>query len=104
MRTTSEVVRAAVDHFDFDACTPPVEPERRQISVRLSAEQRLMLKRVATRKKTSIGELLRLAVEALPAPKGKLGQVKFAAVKPKAVLAKKASLANKLSAKSRTKR
>jgi Arc/MetJ-type ribon-helix-helix transcriptional regulator len=61
----SEVIRAALENFDFAACEPEVTPHR-QISVRLSAEQRAMLKRYARLKDVSVGELLRLAVDALP--------------------------------------
>jgi len=102
LRTTSEVVRAAIDGFDFESCTPHVEGARRQISVRLSPEQRATLKRTATRKRASIGELLRLAVEAMPAPKGNAK----ARVAPKAAATpkKKTVTAKKASPKSRAKR
>jgi len=102
LRTTSEIVRAAIDGFDFESCTPHVEGARRQISVRLSSEQRAVLKRTATRKGVSIGELLRLAVEAMPAPKGNAN----VCVAPKAAAApkKKAVSPKKASAKSRAKR
>jgi len=102
LRTTSEVVRAAIDGFDFESCTPHVEGARRQISVRLSPEQRAMLKRTATRKGTSIGELLRLAVESMPVLKGNAK----ARVAPKTVASpkKKAVAGKKASAKSRAKR
>jgi len=102
LRTTSEVVRAAIDAFDFDGCTPRVESAHRQISVRLSPEQRTALKRTAARKKTSIGELLRLAVEAMPVSKGNgRGRV---APKAAATPKKKAVLPKKTPAKSRAKR
>jgi hypothetical protein len=71
LKTASEVVRLAMDNFDFERCQPPHEPHR-QISVRVSADQRSTLKRYAKKKDASVGELLRLAVEALPAkPKKK---------------------------------
>ena len=66
LKTSSEVVRLAMDNFDFERCQPSHEPHR-QISVRVSAEQRATLKRYAKKKDVSVGELLRLALEALPA-------------------------------------
>ncbi len=70
--TASEVVRTAISGFDFDACVPTRDPHR-QISVRITADQRATLKRYSRIKNASVGELLRLALEALPAkaPKGK---------------------------------
>ena len=64
LKTASEVVRLAIAQFDFEACTPDHEPHR-QISVRVAAAQRAMLKRYARSKDTSVGELLRLALEGL---------------------------------------
>lgn len=68
--TTSDVIRAALDQFDFAGCQPEVIPHR-QISVRLNAEQRANLKRFSRVKGVSVGELLRMAVESMPAPKAK---------------------------------
>ena len=65
MRTASEVVRFAIQTFDFEGCEPTRDPHR-QISVRVSGDQRAMLKRYAKTKDASIGELLRLALESLP--------------------------------------
>jgi hypothetical protein len=65
LKTTSEVIRASLNDFDFAACKPDATPHR-QISVRLSAEQRATLKRYARLNDVSVGELLRLAVDALP--------------------------------------
>ncbi len=64
LKTASEVVRLAIGQFDFEACTPSREPHR-QISVRVAAAQRAMLKRYARSKDTSVGDLLRLALEGL---------------------------------------
>jgi len=64
-KTSSEVVRTAIAGYDFDGCEPSRDPHR-QISVRITAEQRATLKRHARQKDASIGELLRLALEALP--------------------------------------
>lgn len=68
--TASEVVRQAIQQFDFEKCTPPSEPHR-QISVRMTPDQRAMLKRYAVKKDTSVGELLRLAIDSLPAKRVK---------------------------------
>ncbi len=65
LKTASEVVRFAITTFDFEGCEPTRDPHR-QISVRVSPEQRAMLKRYGKSKDASIGELLRLALEALP--------------------------------------
>ena len=71
LRNASEVIRMAVEQFDFAGCNPIREPHR-QISVRVGASQRATLKRQARAKDVSVGELLRLAIEALPAkaPRG----------------------------------
>ena len=65
LKSASEVVRLAIAQFDFERCEPGQEPHR-QISVRVAAPQRAMLKRYARSKGTSVGELLRLALEDLP--------------------------------------
>jgi Arc/MetJ-type ribon-helix-helix transcriptional regulator len=65
LTSTSEVVRMAITRFDFAKCRPEQIPHR-QISVRLSGEHRATLKRQARLKDVSVGELLRLALEALP--------------------------------------
>ncbi|MCF7687667.1 MAG: CopG family transcriptional regulator [Cephaloticoccus sp.] len=69
--SASAVIRAALERFDFAACQPQVTPHR-QISVRLSLEQRTTLKRFAKIKGVSVGELLRMAVEDLPRTKPKV--------------------------------
>ena len=66
--STSEVVRLAIREFDVGSYRPVVE-EHRQISVRLSARVRSFLAQTAKRKKVSVGEVLRAAIEALPAAK-----------------------------------
>ncbi len=58
--TASEVVRAAISNFDFATCQPDRDPHR-QISVRITADQRATLKRYSKQKDASVGELLRLA-------------------------------------------
>ena len=64
LKTASEVVRLAIEQFDFDACDPDHEAHQ-QISVRISGPQRAMLKRYAKGKNSSVGELIRLALEGL---------------------------------------
>ena len=63
--TASEVVRTAITGFDFETCEPNRDPHR-QISVRITNDQRATLKRFSRKKNASVGELLRLAIEALP--------------------------------------
>lgn len=70
LQSASEVVRLAMDQFDFERCDPQTVPHR-QISVRITTDQRAMLKRYAKKKDTSVGELLRLALEGLPAKASK---------------------------------
>lgn len=70
VETASEVIRAALERFDFASCQPEVTPHR-QISVRLTAEQRANLKRFARVKAVSVGELLRMAVDDMPLKKPK---------------------------------
>jgi Arc/MetJ-type ribon-helix-helix transcriptional regulator len=70
LKTASEVVRMAIDKFDFEGCKPQRDPHR-QVSVRIGATQRAMLKRYAKKKNASVGELLRFALEALPGSKPK---------------------------------
>jgi hypothetical protein len=69
-KTASEVVRTAISGYDFETCAPSRDPHR-QISVRITADQRSMLKRYARQKDASVGELLRLALEDLPVKPGK---------------------------------
>lgn len=64
LKSASEVVRLALDEFDLDRCEPGHEPQR-QISVRISAQQRATLHRFAKSKDSSVGELIRLALESL---------------------------------------
>ena len=67
--TASEVVRTAIAGYDFESCEPSRD-RHRQISVRITPDQRSMLKRYARQKDASVGELLRLALEPMP-PRGK---------------------------------
>lgn len=65
LKTASEVIRMAIDEYDFDGYKPVADPHR-QISVRISGRQRATLRRFARAKRASVGELLRLALESLP--------------------------------------
>lgn len=69
-KSVSEVVRQAVTEFDFEDFNPHREPHR-QISVRLPGDLRVLLNRNARRKRASLGELVRAALEALPLTKAK---------------------------------
>lgn len=69
LNSASEVVRTAIENYDFEDCAPTRDPHR-QISVRITLDQRAMLRRYAKQKDASVGELLRCALEAVPA-KGK---------------------------------
>ena len=62
--SNSEVVRAAISEFDFATCRPEQE-QHRQISVRIAPDQRAALQRYSRQKDVSVGELLRMAIEAL---------------------------------------
>lgn len=64
-KSASEVVRLALSSYDFETCDPVRDPHK-QISVRVTTDQRSSLRRYARQKDASVGELLRLAVESLP--------------------------------------
>lgn len=64
LTSASEVVRLALEGFDFETCDPVRDPHK-QISVRVTTDQRAILRRYARQKDASVGELLRLAVDAL---------------------------------------
>lgn len=70
LSSTSEVVRHAIAEFDLAKFESETE-ERRQISVRLDGGAKAALVKTAKRQKTSIGEIVRAAVESLPEKKGK---------------------------------
>lgn len=62
----SEIIRHAISVFDYQAFEPDMQGHR-QISVRLPLKQKATLLRLARQKGVSVGELLRVALEALPA-------------------------------------
>lgn len=59
----SDIIRTALERYDF-ANVIVLKPSQLQISVRLSAPIRQNLRRIARTKHTSIGQLVRAAVEA----------------------------------------
>ncbi len=65
-RSVSEVIRSALETFDYSQFQAD-RPEHRQISVRLPQEIKKTLLRQARIKRVSAGEILRAAIEAMPA-------------------------------------
>lgn len=61
--SVSAIIRAALEQYDFSDVLV-VHPSQLQISVRLPLELRRLLKRTARSKSTSVGHLVRAAVEA----------------------------------------
>jgi Arc/MetJ-type ribon-helix-helix transcriptional regulator len=91
VKSKSEVIRDAIESFDYDRFQREAEPHR-QISVRLPVAQKRDLSKLARQKKVSLGELLRAALESLPdAPVRAAGnhKPKDTTVIPKATKAKK---------------
>jgi predicted DNA-binding protein len=73
-KSVSDIIRAALGRYDFTDVLV-LHPAQLQISVRLPVEIRRQLKKTARAKHTSVGHLVRAAVEAylpeleaLPAP------------------------------------
>jgi predicted DNA-binding protein len=62
-KSVSEIIRAALERYDFPNVVV-LHPNQLQISVRLPAEIRKTLKKVSRSKHTSVGQLVRAAVEA----------------------------------------
>ncbi len=75
MATNSEVIRHAIETFDFASYSAPVKAHR-QISVRLRMDTKQRLVKLAKKHDVSVGELLRTAIDALPvaAKKAKKGK------------------------------
>ena len=101
----SEIIRHAISGFDYSGFAPQVESHR-QISVRLPLQQKNELVKLAKGKKVSIGELLRAALEKLPAAPSKSGIEKAKPVKKvaKKAVKKAAKKATKKAAKKATKK
>jgi hypothetical protein len=71
LASTSEVVRVAIGEFDLERYESD-SSEHRQISVRLPGPTKTALVKAAKKKRVSVGELLRVAIESMPAkPSGK---------------------------------
>lgn len=62
VKSVSELIRTALQHYDFSKLLV-VRPALVSISVRLPLEQRRELRRIARSKHTSVGQLVRTAVE-----------------------------------------
>jgi len=62
-QSVSAIIRTALERFDF-ANVVVVRPAQLMISVRLTAEIRRNLKQISRAKHTSVGQLVRAAVEA----------------------------------------
>ena len=68
MATNSEVIRHAIETFDYASYVAPVKAHR-QISVRLRMDSKQRLVKLAKKHDVSVGELLRTAIDALPVSK-----------------------------------
>jgi Arc/MetJ-type ribon-helix-helix transcriptional regulator len=66
LKSTSQVVRHAIEQFNFELFEAQAS-EHRQISVRLPDQTKKILVKAAKKKKVSVGELLRVAIDSLPA-------------------------------------
>ncbi len=62
----SEIIRHAISVYDYSRFEPESQ-EHRQISVRLPDRQKTSLLKLSRQKAVSVGELLRVALESLPA-------------------------------------
>src|ERR1700710_863121 len=62
-KSVSAIIRSALEEYDFSNVVV-VHPSQLQISVRLPSEIRKNLKKVSRAKHTSVGQLVRAAVEA----------------------------------------
>ncbi len=84
-KSVSEIIRTALERYDF-ANVIVLKPSQLQISVRLPAPIRQNLRRLARAKHTSVGQLVRAAVEAyLPQiESGAVDQLQIPAVPPEA--------------------
>jgi predicted DNA-binding protein len=72
--TKSQIVRYAISTFDYSSFMPETTGQR-QMSVRLSPELKATLLKTSRQTGVSIGELLRVALEKLPANLAGLGTV-----------------------------
>jgi Arc/MetJ-type ribon-helix-helix transcriptional regulator len=87
----SEIIRHAISAFDYSTFRPSAQGHR-QISVRLPLKQKATLLKLARQKEVSVGELLRVALDGLPALPAGLGtKNKTAIVEPMKKATKKAA-------------
>jgi predicted DNA-binding protein len=87
----SQVIRHAIAVFDYSSFQPQVVGHR-QISVRLPRKQKATLLKLSRQKGVSVGELLRVALERLPASPAGLGKkTKIGIVEPMKKATKKAA-------------
>jgi hypothetical protein len=70
LKSASEVVRLAIGEYDYNEFKTSSE-EHRQISVRLPADMKSKLAKFSKKKKVSVGELLRVAIDSLEAKSAK---------------------------------
>ena len=70
LHSASEAIRMALAKFDMSGFRSDEEP-RIQISVRIDPETRKCLKRIAKANDVSIGAIVRAALEAVPAKRGR---------------------------------
>lgn len=89
-KSVSAIIRSALEQYDFSNMVV-MHPSQLQISVRLPSEIRKNLKKVSRAKHTSVGQLVRAAVEAyLPMLEAPATSVKKSAkVKKSATKSKK---------------
>jgi Arc/MetJ-type ribon-helix-helix transcriptional regulator len=82
-KSVSDIIRTALEKYDF-ANVIVLKPSQLQISVRLPATIRQNLKRISRTKHTSVGQLVRAAVEAyLPQlESGAVDQLEIPALPP----------------------
>ena len=72
LSSASDVVRLALAQFNLATFKPSRDPHK-QISVRIAGRQRAALTRAARQKKASVGEIIRAALEQLPAKPARIG-------------------------------
>ena len=77
LASNSEVIRNAIGQYDFSGYRSE-DKAHRQISVRIDSAKKQELLRMARQKKTSVGELLRAALEGLSEPPAQAGGAKTA--------------------------
>ena len=70
LKSASEVVRQAISDYDYEDFETSSE-EHRQISVRLPGDVKAKLTKYSKKKKVSVGELLRVAIESMEAKAAK---------------------------------